>query len=86
MFIPTDEYKRQLASSDSAVEKFAALWSQIAQLLREDRSGTVFFEILNEPEVGIYRWAGIQQSLVGAIRRSTPGAHHHRYLRRVFES
>ena len=32
----------------------------------------VFFEVLNEPEVGEYRWAGIQQSLVDVIRRSAP--------------
>ena len=32
----------------------------------------VFFEMLNEPEVGRYRWAGIQQSLVRSIRRAAP--------------
>ena len=32
----------------------------------------VFFEILNEPEVGLYRWAGIQQSVVEVIRKAAP--------------
>jgi endoglucanase len=69
---PNDDYKRQLASSDSAVDKFAALWSQIALHYAKTDPERVFFEILNEPEVGIYRWAGIQQSLVSAIRRDAP--------------
>jgi endoglucanase len=69
---PNDDYKRQLASSDSAVDKFAALWSQIATHYAKTDPERVFFEILNEPEVGIYRWAGIQQSLVSAIRRDAP--------------
>src|SRR5208283_4202424 len=69
---PSDEYKRQLASSDSAVDKFAALWNQIASHYAKTDPERVFFEILNEPEVGIYRWAGIQQSLVSTIRRSAP--------------
>lgn len=69
---PNDDYKRQLASSDSAVDKFAALWSQIASHYAKTDPERVFFEILNEPEVGIYRWAGIQQSLVSTIRRDAP--------------
>jgi endoglucanase len=69
---PNDDYKRQLASSDSAVDKFAALWSQIATHYAKSDPERVFFEILNEPEVGIDRWAGIQQSLVSAIRRDAP--------------
>jgi endoglucanase len=69
---PNDDYKRQLTSSDSAVDKFAALWSQIATHYAKTDPERVFFEILNEPEVGIYRWAGIQQSLVSTIRRDAP--------------
>ena len=69
---PSDEYKRQLASSDSSVDKFTALWNQIATHYAKSDRERVFFEILNEPEVGVYRWAGIQQSLVGAIRRDAP--------------
>ena len=69
---PSDDYKRQLASSDNAVDKFAALWNQIASYYAKSDPDLLFFEILNEPEVGIYRWAGIQQALVGAIRRDAP--------------
>ena len=69
---PNDEYKRQLASSDNAVDKFTMLWTQIATYYAKTDPERVFFEVLNEPEVGIYRWAGIQQSLVSAIRRVAP--------------
>src|SRR5271157_3152028 len=56
---PSDDYKRQLATSDSAVDKFTLLWSQIAGYYAKQSTEMVFFEILNEPEVGVYRWAGI---------------------------
>ena len=82
---PSDDYKRQLASSDNAVDRFAALWNQIATYYAKSNPDLVFFEILNEPEVGVYRWAGIQQTLVSAIRRQRSRAHHHRHLRRVFQ-
>jgi endoglucanase len=69
---PSDDYKRQLTSSDSAVEKFAALWGRVAGYYAKQNPEMVFFEVLNEPEVGIYRWAGIQQTLVQVIRRAAP--------------
>jgi endoglucanase len=69
---PSGEYKKQLASSDSPVEKFGALWSKVASYYAKQNPDMVFFEILNEPEVGVYRWAGIQQSLVQIIRRAAP--------------
>jgi|SRR6516225_2088905 aryl-phospho-beta-D-glucosidase BglC (GH1 family) len=69
---PSDEYKRQLASSDSAAEKFTMLWNQIASYYAKSNPDLVFFEVLNEPEVGLYRWAGIQQSVVSVIRRAAP--------------
>jgi endoglucanase len=69
---PSDDYKRQLASSDSAVEKFASLWAKVAGHYANSNPEVLFFEILNEPEVGIYRWAGIQQSVVEVIRRAAP--------------
>ena len=69
---PSDDYKRQLATSDSAVDKFTLLWSQIAGYYAKQSTEMVFFEILNEPEVGVYRWAGIQQSVVSVIRRAAP--------------
>ncbi len=69
---PSGEYKKQLLSSDSSVEKFGALWSKVAAYYAKQNPDKVFFEILNEPEVGVYRWAGIQQSLVQVIRRAAP--------------
>jgi endoglucanase len=69
---PNEEYKRQLSSSDSAAEQFALLWSRVAGYYTKTNPEMVFFELLNEPEVGVYRWAGIQQSVVEAIRRAAP--------------
>jgi len=69
---PSDDYKHQLASSDSAAEKFTYLWGQIAGYYSKQNPEMVFFEILNEPEVGIYRWAGLQQSVISVIRHAAP--------------
>jgi aryl-phospho-beta-D-glucosidase BglC (GH1 family) len=69
---PSGEYKHQLSSNDAAVEKFSLLWRRIAAYYAKQNPETVFFEVLNEPEVGGYRWAGIQQSIVEAIRQSAP--------------
>jgi aryl-phospho-beta-D-glucosidase BglC (GH1 family) len=69
---PNDDYKRQLTSSDSSVEKFTMLWGRIASYYAKQNPEMVFFEVLNEPEVGLYRWAGIQQSVVEVIRRAAP--------------
>jgi endoglucanase len=69
---PGNEYKRQLSSSDAAVEKFTQLWGRVASHYAKSNPEMVFFEVLNEPEVGLYRWAGIQQSVVEVIRRAAP--------------
>ncbi|HVP49810.1 MAG TPA: cellulase family glycosylhydrolase [Candidatus Bathyarchaeia archaeon] len=69
---PSDDYKGQLATSDAAVQKFAQLWERIASYYGQQNPELMFFEVLNEPEVGVYRWAGIQQSVVEVIRRSAP--------------
>jgi aryl-phospho-beta-D-glucosidase BglC (GH1 family) len=69
---PNDEYKRQLSSSDSAAEKFTMLWGQIASYYAKSNPEMLFFEVLNEPEVNLYRWAGLQQSVVSVIRRAAP--------------
>ena len=47
-----------------SIEGLLGMPSQIPEM--------VFFEVLNEPEVGAYRWSGIQQSVVEAIRQSAP--------------
>lgn len=69
---PSDDYKRQLASNDSAVERFTMLWGRVATHYAKSNPEMVFFEVLNEPEVGLYRWAGIQQSVVEVVRRAAP--------------
>ena len=69
---PSGEYKHQLATSDSAVQKFVQLWDRVAGYYARQNPDTVFFEVLNEPEVTLYRWAGIQQSVVQVIRRAAP--------------
>jgi aryl-phospho-beta-D-glucosidase BglC (GH1 family) len=69
---PSNEYKKQLSTDDVAVQKFAQMWSRVASYYAKQSPEMVFFEVLNEPEVGVYRWAGIQQSLVEVIRRAAP--------------
>lgn len=69
---PSDEYKHQLATSDSVALKFTQLWEQIASYYARQNPEMVFFEILNEPEVSVYRWAGLQQSVISVIRRAAP--------------
>ena len=69
---PSGDYKQQLATSDAAVQKFAQMWSRVASYYGKQNPEVVFFEVLNEPEVTRYRWAGIQQSLVETIRRAAP--------------
>jgi len=69
---PSDEYKHQLATSDSAAERLINLWGQIAGYYSQQNPDMVFFEILNEPEVGVYRWAGLQQSVISVIRHAAP--------------
>ncbi len=71
---PKDEYKRQLAISDNAVEQFTILWSRIATYYAKTDPERVFFEILNEPELtDHFRWAGIEQHVIAEIRRDAPG-------------
>jgi len=69
---PSDDYKHQLATSDSAAERFINVWGQIAGYYSKQNPDMVFFEVLNEPEVGVYRWAGLQQSVIGVIRHAAP--------------
>ncbi len=72
---PEGDFKAKLASSDDSVQQFADFWRALARhysstLWDADR---VFFEILNEPEmVDRYRWEGVQNKLVAAIREGAP--------------
>ena len=52
--------------------RFTLFWRRIAAYYANQNPEMVFFEVLNEPEVAVYRWAGIQQSVVEAIRQAAP--------------
>ena len=70
---PTSEFKHRFATNDSDVERLKLLWGRIAQHYAESDPNRVFFEIMNEPELGDpYRWSGIQGRVVAAIRRIAP--------------
>jgi len=70
---PSDDYKKQLATSDNAVERFTVLWSQIAEYYSKSDPSRVFFEVLNEPELNDhYRWGSIEQKAVAEIRGAAP--------------
>ena len=70
---PEEDFKHQLAGEDDFVEQFADFWRSLAQHYSSYDPDTVFFEILNEPEVrDRYRWYGVQSKLVQAIREGAP--------------
>jgi aryl-phospho-beta-D-glucosidase BglC (GH1 family) len=70
---PSGEYKRQIATSDAAVEQCALLWSRIAGHFAKLDPERVFFEVMNEPELSdAFRWSGVEQRLASAIRRQAP--------------
>ncbi len=70
---PTTQFKRELATSNSAAERFGILWQNIAQHFGSYNPDLVVFEVLNEPEFGDpYRWAGIEERVIARIRRAAP--------------
>ena len=70
---PQSEFKQKLASDNQSVESFGALWRSVATHFGNLDPERVFFEVLNEPEVSDpWRWAGIQQRMVSAIRGVAP--------------
>jgi len=70
---PEGDFKEKLASDDDFVEQFADFWRALARHYAGYDPETVFFEILNEPEVrDRYRWYGIQSKLVQAVREGAP--------------
>jgi endoglucanase len=72
---PGDDYKKQLGTSNEAVERFTMLWRRLAAHYAGRDPNMVFFEILNEPELSDgYRWEGIQEHVAEAIREVAP--HH----------
>ena len=70
---PTSEYKKTVATSDDATERFAQLWARIAQHFSNSNPDLVFFELMNEPEApDTFRWAGTQQRAASAVRQVAP--------------
>jgi endoglucanase len=70
---PSGEFKRAIATDDSAVEKFAALWKKVALHFKDKDHERIFFEIMNEPEIrDPYRWTAVQHKALLAIRSVAP--------------
>lgn len=70
---PNGDYKHQIATSQDAVERAALLWQSVAAHYGQKDPERLFFEVLNEPELqDPYRWSGVQQALVKAIRQGAP--------------
>jgi hypothetical protein len=70
---PEDSYKQQLRSGSDGVEQMTELWRHLAAHFAKRDPERIFFEIMNEPEVGDpLRWAGIQAEVAAAIREVAP--------------
>jgi aryl-phospho-beta-D-glucosidase BglC (GH1 family) len=70
---PDSDFKERLAKENEFVERFADLWSMIAQHYSSWDPERVFFEVLNEPEfTDAYRWYGVEAKLAAAVRRAAP--------------
>jgi endoglucanase len=69
---PESDFKARL-SDDGFVERFTNFWRQLALHYSSWDAERVFFEIMNEPEIGDrYRWLGVQAKLAAGIRESAP--------------
>ena len=67
------EFKHEIATSDSFVEDFVDFWRGLAKHYSAYDPDSVFFEILNEPELkDPYRWYGVETKLANAIRAAAP--------------
>ncbi len=67
------DFKHSLATDDRFVQDFADFWTGLARHYASYDPDKVFFEILNEPELGdAYRWYGIETKIAGAIRAAAP--------------
>ena len=70
---PDSDLKTRLANDNEFVERFADFWRTVAQHYSSWDPESVFFEILNEPEMhDPYRWYGIETKLATAIRQGAP--------------
>jgi len=70
---PGAPFKKDLATSDKSVEAFCAFWAALATHFSRFDAESVFFEVLNEPEMqDPKRWNAIQNKAATAIRRAAP--------------
>ena len=70
---PTSEYKKEIATSEDAVQRAALMWSKVAEHYANTDPERVFFEVMNEPEGrDVFHWGGVEELLVRAIRQSAP--------------
>jgi hypothetical protein len=70
---PEEPYKFRLRSGSDGAERFVAMWRRLAAHYASRDAERVFFEVMNEPEVDDpYRWAGIQDKVIAAIRAEAP--------------
>ncbi len=70
---PESRYKQQLLQGTEPVQRFAALWQNVAKHFGGLDPNMIFFEIMNEPEQqDPYRWQGIESFVTGQIRAVAP--------------
>lgn len=70
---PESDYKAGLQQGSMGVQRFTALWRDVAAHYAGLDPEHVFFEMMNEPEQNDpYRWNGIQAVVADAIRGVAP--------------
>jgi endoglucanase len=70
---PEEPYKTRLKAGSDGVDRFTGLWRSLAKHYAVRDAERVVFEVMNEPEVeDPYRWAGIQATVIAAIREVAP--------------
>ena len=70
---PEEPYKFRLRTGADGVGRFVGLWRSLAAHYEGRDPERVFFEVMNEPEVeDPYRWEGIQDQVIAAIREAAP--------------
>jgi aryl-phospho-beta-D-glucosidase BglC (GH1 family) len=68
-----EDWKAGLTHGDDGAQSLYAFWEQFAAHYAKTDPERVFFEVLNEPSMDdLYRWEGIQDRAVAAIRSVAP--------------
>ena len=68
-----EDWKAGLTHGDDGASNLYAFWGNFAAHYAKSDPERVFFEVLNEPSMDdLYRWEGIQDRAVAAIRRVAP--------------